>query len=128
MHSQRAARSFVRGLEIRLKAEKIKVIVYVNQHESVSHIQIRHAYDFSLCFLHELLMSFLLKYTNVNVISIIPKIIDIPIYRKFQSRVIGIYKNPIIIGISIYRNSLVGNVFYRRCFYNPQFSWILMLY
>ena len=40
-------------------AEKIKVKVYVNQHESVSHIQIRHAYDFSLCFLHELLMSFL---------------------------------------------------------------------
>ena len=40
-------------------AEKIKVKVYVNQHESVSHIQIRHAYDFSLCVLHELLMSFL---------------------------------------------------------------------
>jgi hypothetical protein len=40
------------------------------------------------------------------VISIIPKNIDIPIYRKFQYRVIGIYKNPIIIGISIYRNSL----------------------
>jgi hypothetical protein len=40
--------------------EKIKVKVYVNQHESVSHIQIRHAYDFSLCFLHELLMSFLM--------------------------------------------------------------------
>jgi hypothetical protein len=40
--------------------EKIKVKVYVNQHESVSHIQIRHAYDFSLCFLHELLMSFLI--------------------------------------------------------------------
>ena len=37
----------------------MKVKVYVNQHESVSHIQIRHAYDFSLCFLHELLMSFL---------------------------------------------------------------------
>ena len=34
-------------------------IYYVNQHESVSHIQIRHPYDFSLCFLHELLMSFL---------------------------------------------------------------------
>ena len=30
---------------------------------SVSHIQIRHAYDFSLCFLHELLMSFLNIYT-----------------------------------------------------------------
>ena len=44
-------------------AEKIKVKVYVNQHESVSHIQIRHAYDFSLCFLHELLMSFLIRYT-----------------------------------------------------------------
>ena len=42
-----------------VQAEKIKVKVYVNQHESVSHIQIRHAYDFSLCFLHELLMSFL---------------------------------------------------------------------
>ena len=39
-------------------AEKIKVKVYINQHESVSHIQIRHAYDFSLCFLHELLMIF----------------------------------------------------------------------
>ena len=37
----------------------MKVKVYVNQHESVSHKQIRHAYDFSLCFLHELLMSFL---------------------------------------------------------------------
>ena len=47
------------------------------------------------------------KYTNVNVISIIPKIIDIPIYRKFQYRVIGIYKKTIIIGISIYRNSLI---------------------
>jgi hypothetical protein len=43
-------------------AEKIKVKVYVNQHESVSHIQIRHAYDFSLCFLYELLMSFLKKF------------------------------------------------------------------
>ena len=43
-----------------VQAEKIKVKVYVNQHESVSHIQIRHAYDFSLCFLHELLMSFLI--------------------------------------------------------------------
>jgi hypothetical protein len=41
-----------------------KVKVYVNQHESVSHIQIRHAYDFSLCFLHELLMSFLNIYIN----------------------------------------------------------------
>ena len=27
-------------------AEKIKVKVYVNQHESVSHIQIQHAYDY----------------------------------------------------------------------------------
>ena len=43
-----------------VSAEKTKVKVYVNQHESVSHIQIRHAYDFSLCFLHELLMSFLI--------------------------------------------------------------------
>jgi hypothetical protein len=51
------------------------------------------------------------KYTNVNVISIIPKNIDIPIYRKFKYRVIGIYKNPIIIGISIYRNSLTLTVF-----------------
>jgi hypothetical protein len=34
------------------------------------------------------------KYTNVNVISIILKNIDIPIYRKFQYRVIGIYKKP----------------------------------
>ena len=40
--------------------------VYVNQHESVSHIQIRHAYDFSLCFLHELLMSFLMHYACYN--------------------------------------------------------------
>jgi hypothetical protein len=32
------------------------------------------------------------KYTNVNMISIIRKNIDIPIYRKFQYRVIGIYK------------------------------------
>jgi hypothetical protein len=46
------------------------------------------------------------KYTNVNVISIIPKNIDIPIYRKFQYRVIGIYKKTIIICISIYHNSL----------------------
>jgi hypothetical protein len=34
-----------------VEAEKIKVKVYANQHESVSHIHIRHAYDFSLCFL-----------------------------------------------------------------------------
>jgi hypothetical protein len=47
-------------------AEKIKVKVYVNQQESVSHIQIRHAYDFSLCFLHELLMSF----SNIPVYTI----------------------------------------------------------
>jgi hypothetical protein len=39
-------------------AEKIKVKVYVNQGKSLSHIKIRHAYDFSLCFPHELLMSF----------------------------------------------------------------------
>ena len=37
--------------------EKIKVKVYVNQGKSLSHIKIRHAYDFSLCFRHELLMS-----------------------------------------------------------------------
>ena len=44
-----------------VKAAKIKVKVYnVNQRESVSHIQIRHPYDFSLCFLHELLMSLLI--------------------------------------------------------------------
>jgi hypothetical protein len=41
------------------------------------------------------------------VISIIPKNINIPIYQKFQYRVIGIYKKTIIIGISIYRNSLI---------------------
>jgi hypothetical protein len=46
------------------------------------------------------------KYINVNVISIIPKNIDIPIYRKFQYRIIGIYKKTIIISVSIYRNSL----------------------
>ena len=40
-------------------AEKIKVKVYVNQGKSLSHIKIRHAYDFSLCFAPELLMSFL---------------------------------------------------------------------
>jgi hypothetical protein len=39
------------------------------------------------------------KCTNVNVISIIPRNIDIPIYRKFQYRVIGIYKKTIIIDI-----------------------------
>ena len=46
------------------------------------------------------------KYTNINVISKI-SISLYPIYRKFQYRVIGIYKKTIIIGISIYRNSLV---------------------
>ena len=50
-------------------AEKIKVKVYVNQHESISHIQIRHAYDFSLCFLHELLMSFLIVYTCKHMVA-----------------------------------------------------------
>ena len=42
--------------------EKIKVKVYVNQVGSLSHIKIRHAYDFSLCFPHELLMSFCTHY------------------------------------------------------------------
>ena len=51
-----------------LQAEKIKVKVYVNQHESVSHIQIRHAYDFSLCFIHELLMSFLTVVTELTLL------------------------------------------------------------
>ena len=46
-----------------------QVKVYVNQHESVSHIQIRHAYDFSLCFLHELLMSFLIYRKPPNILS-----------------------------------------------------------
>ena len=55
-----------------VKAEKIKVKVYVNQHESVSHIQIRHAYDFSLCFLHELLMSFLIPDKTYLYIKIHP--------------------------------------------------------
>ena len=55
--------------------EVILIKVYVNQHESVSHIQIRHAYDFSLCFLHELLMSFLIIYIIIiNNISIIIRI------------------------------------------------------
>ena len=41
-----------------VKAEKIKLKVYaVNEHDSISHIKIRHAYDFSLCILNELLMS-----------------------------------------------------------------------
>jgi hypothetical protein len=52
-----------------VQAEKIKVKVYVNQHESVSHIQIRHAYDFSLCFLHELLMSFLIAIRECKPVS-----------------------------------------------------------
>jgi hypothetical protein len=51
--------------DIQTRAEKVKV--YVNQHESVSHIQIRHAYDFSLCFLHELLMSFLIIYIYIYI-------------------------------------------------------------
>ena len=41
-----------------VQVEKIKVKAYVNQGKSLSHIKIRHAYDFSLCFPHELLMSF----------------------------------------------------------------------
>jgi hypothetical protein len=56
---------------------KIKVKVYVNQHESVSHIQIRHAYDFSLCFLHELLMSFLIVLTSfLIVLTVLGSIIN----------------------------------------------------
>jgi uncharacterized protein YrrD len=46
--------------------EKIKVKVYVNQGKSLSHIKIRHAYDFSLCFSHELLMSFLIINNNMH--------------------------------------------------------------
>ena len=41
-----------------VQVEKIKGKVYVNQGKSLSHIKIRHAYDFSLCFPHELLMCF----------------------------------------------------------------------
>ena len=41
-----------------VQVEKIKVKVYVNQGKSLSHIKIRHAYDFSLCFPHALLMNF----------------------------------------------------------------------
>ena len=41
-----------------VQVEKIKVKVYVNQRKSQSHIKIGHAYDFSLCFSHELLMIF----------------------------------------------------------------------
>ena len=37
--------------------EKIKVKVYANQGKSLSHIKIRHVYDFSLRFPHELLGS-----------------------------------------------------------------------
>ena len=36
--------------------EKIELKVYVNQHDFVSDIQT--SYDFFMCFLHELLMSF----------------------------------------------------------------------
>jgi hypothetical protein len=35
-----------------------------------SPVQIRHAYDFSLCFLHELLMSFLSLYTILYITSL----------------------------------------------------------
>jgi hypothetical protein len=41
-----------------VQVEKIKVKVDVNQEKSLSHIKIRHAYDFPLCFPNELLMSF----------------------------------------------------------------------
>jgi hypothetical protein len=41
-----------------VQVEKIKIKVYVNKGKSLSHIKIRHVYDFSLCFPHELLMSF----------------------------------------------------------------------
>jgi hypothetical protein len=39
--------------------EKIKLKVYVNQYDSVSHIQTPSRSWFLLCFLHELLMSFI---------------------------------------------------------------------
>ena len=35
-----------------------KIKFYVNQGKSISHIKIRHAYHFSLCFPHELLMTY----------------------------------------------------------------------
>jgi hypothetical protein len=38
--------------------EKIKVKVYVNQRKSLSQIKIRQVYEFSLCFPHDLLMTF----------------------------------------------------------------------
>jgi hypothetical protein len=63
------------------------------------------------------------KYTNINVISIIPKIINIPIYRKFQYRVIGIYKKTIIIGISIYRNSLPWGTRWKYEQKRPILAW-----
>jgi hypothetical protein len=44
-----------------VQVEKIKVKVYVNQGKFLSHVKIRHAYDFSLCFPHELLMVLKLK-------------------------------------------------------------------
>jgi hypothetical protein len=63
MHSQRAARSFVRGLEIRLKAEKIKAEVYVNQDKSLSDLQTLIKHSFLLYFPRELLINEFLKLT-----------------------------------------------------------------
>ena len=40
------------------KSRKSNFKVYVNQGKSLSHIKIRHACDFSLCFTDELLMRF----------------------------------------------------------------------
>jgi hypothetical protein len=45
--------------------EKIEVKVYVNQGKSLSHIKIRHAYDFSLCLpINSLINAFLKKKTK----------------------------------------------------------------
>ena len=50
---------------------EMKVKVYVNQGKSLSHIKIRHAYDFSLCFPHELLQ--LISYNfSLNVANFVP--------------------------------------------------------
>jgi hypothetical protein len=65
-HGREVRSNWTRRREVRSNFKNKRCLIrenqslsYVNQHESVSHIQIRHAYDFSLCFLHELLMSFL---------------------------------------------------------------------
>ena len=63
MHSQRAASSFVRGLEIRLKAEKIKAEVYVNQDKSLSDLQTLIKHSFLLYFPRELLINEFFKLT-----------------------------------------------------------------